>query len=548
MERWIASLPKEAQKSAIDRAPSLLRVERCRHSVEAFGRTYFPELMADKTPDWHFELDRMVEELYQPDPEKRGAVIAAPRGHGKTARISQLHTLHSLLYGRDKFIVLISSTDERAEETVRPLKSALETNELLRKDFGNLVGSDYYPQQAWNSTNLILTWPSGETKVGARSERPKVGRTAALVARGVQSKLRGLRHNSWRPTAVVLDDAEAEEDVASPTSREAILHWLYAEVSPMLDPRLGKMIVVGTILHFDSLLSKLLKRSDVYHTKIYRAIQENNTPLWPEHFSLERLEQKRLEVGSRLFSQEYLNNPLAEGTRVFKPEWFRPYTADEVEYDEHMRCWKWRGEPLRVFQGVDPAISDRQRADDFARVTIGVTEKLDIIVLDVTHGHFDFPTQVKMVEDGYLEWVPDRIGVEEVGFQRALRQQIWSERALPIKPMNNGGTGKKSLRITALDTHFEAGHVYIRKATNDEVGGFDFSGTLPWKIHHNVLPLFQQLVEYPDSAHDDMADALEMAFNVAGVVRFARAERGPIKAPPTPDRVSRSRSQVFSLS
>lgn len=522
--------------------PSLLRVERCRHSVEAFARTYFPDLVEAATPTWHFEVDQLIEDLYNHQDDKRALILAAPRGHGKTARISQLHTLHALLYGRENFIVLVSSTDERAEETLRPLKHALETNELIRKDFGNLVGSDYYPPQTWNGTNLILTWPSGEIRQGARSERPMAGRTAAIVARGVNSKMRGLRHAAFRPSLLLADDCEADENVNTPQARESLLSWLYSEAMPMLDPRSGKLVMVGTVLHFDSLLSKLLKRDDVYHTKIYRAIQEDGKPLWPEVFTLERLEKIRQEFGSRNFSKEYLNNPMSDSDRVFRPEWFKPYTSDEVVYDKSRRCWVWQDKPLRVYQGIDPAISERTRADDFACVTIGVTQDMDIIILDVFTDHIDFPSQIKAVEKLFDDWAPERIGIEEIGFQRAIRQQVLLERLLPIKRINTGPVTAKFTRIQNLDLHFENGKVYIRKALADEAGQPDFSGTLPWKIHHRMLQLYEQAVQYPDSSRDDILDALQIALQTSGILRHARAKRSPVRTIPAPSIGSRSRS------
>lgn len=542
----MTTLPKAQQREAAARVPSLLRVERCRHSVEAFARTYFPEMVSVHTPEWHFEVDRMVEDLYNGVDDKRALILAAPRGHGKTARLSQLHTLHALLYERERFIVLFSATDDLASETLAPIKHALETNDLLRQDFGNLVGAEYYPAQTWNSTNLVLTWPSGQLHLGARSERPEVGKTSALIARGVNSRVRGLRHGAYRPTLVLADDLESPENIATQDSRATILNWLYADVMPMLDPNVGKFIMVGTVLHFDSLLAKMLKREDVYHTKVYRAIKEDNTPLWPERFSLKRLEQIRAESGSRAFAQEYMNNPMAEGDRVFQPEWFKPYTADEVSYDEHLRAWTWRGKPLRVYQGIDPAISERERADDFSRVTVGVSADLDIIVFEASGQHLDFPSQIKAIEQGYEEWAPFRIEIEEIGYQRALRQQVLREKLLPVKPINAGPVSAKSVRITAMDTLFEAGHVYIRKALPDEVGQPDFTGTLQWRIHHSQVKFFEQALIFPDGAHDDILDAFQIALQCAGVVKSARAKKPPVSIPEAPPE-PRSRSRSFTL-
>lgn len=913
--------------------PKIIRVEGGRHDIERFARTYLPHMMESRTPEWHFQLDRLIERMYSEN--RQGVVVAAPRGFGKSTRLGQFRVLHSALYRRHRFILVISSTDAQAEMLLRPIKQELETSPLIRQDFGNLVGSDYEPPQTWNSTTLTLAWPdtSRPAKKTVRNEHPYLKDATMIASRGVGGALRGLRFQQYRPDLVICqpagekvltpdemkniedvtpgdrvrthtgvwtevsqvrsrlytgdlisvsvagalkphrmtaehkvwaipctvktspaqniysypselprwieardlkphdlvvhpvdtevlgatdvenlfidicgeeavrsseitetdtdnhivnsrsahrpfrpdevqfvhnpefwrlvgyfigdgtfsskdercgvafyfskaerhlaqdvcriserlwghhstpllnsagnqwvahvsyrplfsffrslyvgshpamknlpvwaerlpvecqreflygyfqsdghkvkkrlgsysptivsvslpllervqrmawrlgvtssirwlrkepkssvicgrlcvsrvaydihfgtefyasvlrepyqtvsgrrnrprqwisdgkvfatvsevtsepvtdlpvynftvehedhsyvglhiathncDDTEIRENVATPEQRAKIWEWFTSEIIPMIDPVHGKLIVIGTILHSNSLLTKLLSDENHYLTATYRAINPDGTSLWPERFTVERLEEIKATVGPRAFAQEYMNIPFATDAQVFKPEWFRPYGVGDVRFDENSRRWTFQGRPLRVFQAIDPAISDSMDADYFAACTIGVTDDRDVILMDVqARRGMDFPSQVAFVKDYYLDFRPLRVGIEEVAYQRALRQQILREASIPIKAVKQETKVHKQQRIIALDVHLANGKFFIRAASDGEPGVDDPSGTLRWRIHRDFFPFFDQAVKYPTEEHEDMLDALEMAMRIAGI-------------------------------
>ncbi len=498
--RILMERPDMAEET-LKELPKILRIERGRASLETFARTYLPHMMPQATPDWHLDLDSLIERMYIEN--KQGVIVAAPRGFGKTARLGQFRALHAALYKRHRFIVVIGSSEDRAQLLLQPIKQELETNALIREDFGDLEGDKYDPAQVWNSSTLTLTWPhrSGEKKKTARGSRPKLGDIVTIAARGAGSALRGLRVGSERPSLLILDDTEVDESVSTPLQREKMWQWLTAEVIPMLDPVSGKLIVIGTILHSDSMLSRLLKDDRHYLTATYRALGKDNTSLWPERFSAERLMEIRDTIGPRVFAQEYQNLPYAAGAQIFRPEWFRPYTRGQVVW--HDGSWYFGEKPLRIFQAIDPAISDAVDADFFAAVTIGVTEDRDIVVMDAfAKRGMDFPSQVDFVKSYYESFLPQRVGIEDVHYQRALRQEVLRRESIPIRPIKVGPKTSKYERITSTDVHFANGKVFIRQAQDYEEGQVDPTGTLDWRIHSRVFPLFEQLIQYPSGAHD----------------------------------------------
>ncbi len=529
--RALASAPSwavSAVAQAAEERARLQRVARGARDKEWFARHYFPGDFGAATPAFHRTLDRLVAEA-EGDRSRPGTVIAAPRGSAKTTRLAFLHVIWSLLYRRHRFVVVASKTQGQAEERVQKVRFELETNERLRADFGDLCGVNYRPTQTWQQNDIILCWPRKDEAgrvMRDRAGHPLVGHTARLYGIGTGVAARGLTKPK-RPDLILGDDLENDDHVSTSLQREKTWAWWSKVILPMPDTRTGSLVVVGTVLHYDSLLSRLLKQEDergekVYRTAMFRAVEADGTYLWPEVLSPEYLEGARRRMGTHAFNQEYLNNPLNSDTQVFRPQWWRWYTKREVRYDESQEAWLYRGDPLRVFMACDPALSGN---DEFVACTIGVTDDNRVLVLDLYHDHLDFPAQVKRLKDLLLDWQPEALGVEAQGYQDALRQQLRTEVLVPIRRLVFGrGQGKTAIgtqnRLVAMSPYVEHGQVYLRAADVGEPGQMDPAGVVAERIHERAYALFEQASQYPASAHDDRVDALDMALRTARTKRW----------------------------
>lgn len=407
------------------------------------------------------------------------------------------------------FIVIFSSSAMQAESFLIDIKGELEQNSLLLDDYGPLGGDKYG-----------LTWRNGDIVVGhpTRDENGDYVKDAKgllvpsfstrIVARGSEASTRGLRYGAYRPGLLIADDVDSEDSVLTSEQRMKVKSWWHKAVEPMLDPVEGVSIMVGTILHFDSLLSYMLSRDDVYDTFKYQAIQEDGTSLWPARWPIERLEEERKRLGTAAFGQEYLNNPLDDDARKFRPEWLTFYHLRELEYVGGV--WRWNGKKLRIYQAYDLAIRQREQADKFAYAVIGVTAEHDVLILQSVGMHIDFPGQVRTVIEQWEIWRPERVGIETIGYQEALQQQIMNQALIPIVPIKK--RGDKTLRITRMTPFFEQGKVLLRAADDDEPGSID--PEIGVKVHAGMKDLLTELMQYPRTAHDDLLDALEMALSL----------------------------------
>lgn len=513
MAQW-AQLSPATRATVIQEVERQQRIRAGAQDPIAFGRLYTPEYFRAATPGFHHEL---MATTLAAERAGQGVVLAAPRNHAKSSLFSFLYPLWCAVYRRKRFIVILSSSGTQAELFADGIKKEIEQNELLKADFGPMCGDDYGLQ--WRNTDMLIAHaqrdPQGQV-VTDRLGHPVAAGTVRLVARGAGASVRGLRSRAYRPDLVIADDLETDELVATADQRLKLRNWWNRAVKPLGDPGVGQTVVIGTILHHDSLLAHLLSREDVYVTHIYKALQADGSVLWPERFSRDMLEQVRREIGSLAFAQEYLNEPLDPATQVFKPAWWRWYTSADITYDDETDSWRFRGQPLEIYAACDPALTGR---DEFVTQVIGISPTREIVVLDPWQGHLDFPDQIAHIKQLAADWLPRTLGIEGNAYQTALIQHVQRDVLVPIRRIVHAGAkSNKTARLVALAPYVEAGQVYLRAATETEPG--TMVPEIGIKVHTKFVPLFEQASQYPVSALDDRLDGLEMAISTARVRKF----------------------------
>ena len=214
------------------------------------------------------------------------------------------------------------------------------------------------------------------------------------------------------------------------------------------------------------------------------------------------MEIAKKEIGSFLFSQEYLAEFIEQSGGLFKSEWFKYFRRDEYEdYDDkgYMQTNKvLRYESntvdtkdLRVICAVDLATSTKESADFTVVTTIGVDKQQNIFVLEVVRKRLEAPDVIKLLESINEKWNPDVIGVESAGYQLALIQIIKRQTALPIVRLK--ADKDKFSRALPLSAKMEAGLVY-------------FPADALW-----YSDLEKEMLQFPAGEHDDQVDALAYA-------------------------------------
>ncbi len=393
--------------------------------------------------------------------------IAAPRGHAKSTIFSLVYPLWCILFQKKKFIILISDSISQAQELLGSIIEELETNERIIEDFGRIAG--YIPptseeKRKWTASDII-------TLTGVK-----------VIARGWKSKLRGLKFGSERPDLIIMDDAENDENVQSEDQRIKVRNMFFKSILNLgsIDTQ---VIVVGTILHFDSLLSNLLI-NPIYgwYTRLFRAIEDNH-PIWPEWWTMDRLDEKRKEIGDISFEQEFMNNPLDPSTQIIKPKAY----YDNLDLG---RC--------DFYAYIDLAISEKETADYTAIVTIA-KDRDDgrMYVLDPRRIRGDISKQMDLAFELFNIYPWRAFGVETVAYQKAFYQMLKLE-------MN-----KRGIYLPAIEVELDKDKVRrvleITPYIDNEMVLFN----------NSYQEFNSECFQFPKGAHDDYVDAFTGAVKIA---------------------------------
>jgi predicted phage terminase large subunit-like protein len=444
-------------------AKKKVRIERARKDKDFFFHSYLPHYFYKPSAEFHKELHALAEEPL--------AAIAAPRGHAKSTHISFGESVHDICYGLEKFIIIASDTTTQAEDFTTAIKLELEENPRIKHDFGELIP---------------------KSDIGYHYDDFITANDIRVLARGRGSRIRGLKHKQYRPTKFVGDDIENDENVRSLEQRKFTLSWLLRAVRGGLEPEGSKMYLIGTILHYDSVLAQLIdpRKNEEWKKRKYRAISSDGKILWPERWPREKLEREKRIMGSIAFNQEFQNDPIDPDMQIFREEWIKYYDPSTIDVSE-----------MDIYTATDPSVAKTEQSDYQAIVTIGIPrageKKGFIYVLDADIGRTSPKKLAAKIFAKYERYRCITHGFEDIAFQDVMKQWIDDlsrENRIYLPCVGISQRRDKIQRITRLSPLVENGTILFRR---------------------DQVLLVEQVIHFPKADHDDGPDALEMAVGLA---------------------------------
>lgn len=312
-------------------------------NFETFCRFILPHAFTKSFADFH-------KQTFKEFNNDRDSVVAAPRGHGKSTLIGLGYVLWQVLYKKEKYLVYTSQNHEKSVQFLEPIKFELMNNKLLKFVYGDFKIKSVKDEEDF-SRNREDCFDYHNMRIQALS---------------FEKNIRGLKYGVTRPTLIILDDIDDDQRVLNPDLRKKDSDKLTKQIIPALDPEKGRVKMIGTILHHDSLLAKRLRVED---GTIYRAIDDNGKILFPGLYTYDKLMEIKRKIGSTSFQSEYLNNPVDDSAAIIKREWVRECFIESLSFDDD---YDWSEKYL----GVDFAFSDRVTADKSAFVEIAKQDGL----------------------------------------------------------------------------------------------------------------------------------------------------------------------------
>ncbi len=492
------------------------RMARTRDSAIEFGRTYLPHYFEQPSAPFHEALDKLLSgnytdadliewadefgiEAHTGDVDLNLLAICIFRGGGKSVLAILCDVLRRLCHGLDPYIIIGSDTLDQAASQLEDIKDELDANEKIKADFGNLKPD----KGLWRQAELIQR---ADGRVVWREGRIITTNRIRVDAIGAGGKMRGRRHGQKRPTYIILDDLDNDENVVTKEQREKKWNWVTSAVEPARDPHVGRIVVIGTIIHFDCVIARAVRVTDEDNVRLFTSIKfaamrrdEDGDWVsnWESRFSTKVLLKKKGLLGARKFGAEYMNDPRDPETQIFKPDDFVYYSPQELEsrrlirilYVDPSKGKKGKGRKKSDFSGFADVLVDP--LERISRVKNAFRKRLSpnaakVEVVSWVKRALEEPYQLEL-------WIEENSFGDILGenFQDELRRQ-----GIDIVVHTLLHTTEKEARLE-------------RHSIRTETGGVRFPDK--WENESRRPEWFSEYEDFPAGAWDDTIDAIESA-------------------------------------
>lgn len=212
-----------------------------------------PDNTARELASLHLEVWDELDNMFLQD-EFDKILVAWPRGCAKTTVLDFALTVWLHCYEKSKYTLVAGKTETDSQQFIAQARMAFEENQYILTGFGKLIRAQEYTV---NKLELELT---NKTKIEAISST---------------SSMRGKKYAGVRPSVIIADDYQGRGDVITQESRDKKYNtWIedsgYAgdkavwrngiKIKPAT-----KFVVLGTILHKDDFISRLMLNKDYKH-------------------------------------------------------------------------------------------------------------------------------------------------------------------------------------------------------------------------------------------------------------------------------------------
>lgn len=483
------------------------------NGFEYWDRNYFPHYGRAEPSELHKYLYKRLPEIINTPAGQRDA-IAAPRGEAKSTKISMSFVSWCLVIGAKWYAIIVMDAFEQAAEMLEAIKAELEANPRIASDFPEACGQG----RVWRAGVIV-------TAHGRKVE-----------AFGSSKKIRGRRHGANRPDLAICDDIENDENVNTPAQRDKLQSFVTKSVLSLGPPDDSMdAILVGTVLHYDSVLARFLK-NPLWNRKVFKAIIQwpQRMDLWEQFeglllnadtpqqgeaaaMALYREHQAEMELGSQVSWPalrplvKLMIRRAREGHDAFDSEQQNdPVAGEDAPFAKSIQFWVNRLAEWIFYGACDPSLGRAGNSRDPSAIGIGGYNR-ETGVMDVVEAKIKKRVPDKIISDIIelqREYCCIVWGFESVQFQEFLRTELVKRSAklgVPVPARALIPTTDKLLRIESLQPHMANGLI---------------------RVHSSQTTLVDQFRHFPKADHDDGPDMVQMLYMLCVTGGIAAAAQG----------------------
>jgi len=457
---------------------------KARQELLAFTVWTYPEYRIG----WHHRLLAQKLDAWVRG-ETRHLLVSMPPRHGKTELVSR--RLPALILGQnpDARIIMAAHTAALAEANSRDVQRTMES-------------------PAYQALFPQVRLPRPNLRAAGRYKRTDahfelVGRSGYLRAVGVGGAITGFGFDF----GIVDDPVKSAEEAQSAVYRERVWEWFLRDFWTRRAAG-ARVAVVMTRWHLEDLIGRILTlegkglgpweyvRLPALAEPALSAPEDPRRPgeaLWPELITAEELQQIQAADPAG-FAALYQQQPTEAGGVEWPPEYFGPWMF--VPKEE----WPSRKDFSVLVMAIDPSRGREDAASDYAAIVwVGLDAKTQLVYVDADLAVRPPTATLDRALDLWDQLRPDLVAVETNQFQLLFAQEL-ERRAkagfavrLPIVHLAN--YLPKLLRIRRLGPWLAAKELRFADSAGARL-------------------VVEQLRQFPQAAHDDGPDALEMALRV----------------------------------
>lgn len=446
-----------------------VRATVCSESPYAFFHVYFAHAVEYDTAAFHREMFHLIGQE-----ELRRIFIVSFRGSGKSTIFTSALPLWSIMGKlQKKFVLIICDTLPQAKLQMDAIKQELEGNALLKNDLGPF--EDDSPE--WGAYTIVFK-----------------NFNARILVTSVESKIRGIHHGKYRPDLIVCDDVESTASVQTKEGRNKVYRWLKRDVIGAGEFRKTRLVVVGNLLHENSLLMRLkreVKNGEMDGVfRAYPLVDKNGRIAWPNKYPTEEaIREQEKEIGNKnAFLREFMLKIVPEDDQVI--------TRDMIHYYDKLPQAALGH--ITAYLGVDLAIGQKEVNDYTSMLSIvtqGTGKNFRAYVLpNPVNERMRFPEIIAKIKERYRSlktaWSDAKIRIESNQFQQASVDQLKFDRIREVEGVVV--TVEKRSRLASCADLMNAGVVlFPRRGAEDLIAQMTGFGV---ENHDDIMDSFTLLV------------------------------------------------------
>ena len=374
-----------------------------------------------------FDFPSYIQEWHELMNTTQRTVIICSRDHGKSVFMHSW-VVWKLIFEEPPYQMLyISSNQKQTLVHMRDIDKMF-THPMLKK---------FKPARGWAIGNITLT--NGNQ----------------ILERSVGSQIRGLH-----PQEIIIDDPLKE---FSMTGIQKVTDWFYGDMIPTLH-HTASLRVIGTPFSYTDIYQQLAENA-AYTVRTYPCLNALNEPLWPDRWNYDALMARKAEVGSLMFTREYMCVPISTGTSLFNPE----HLDNAKNKDLVLKPLKREG--YKYFVGVDPAISTDGDYNVITVIEMDEEENKSIVYVDRSK-NVQFRENIQKVKLIGQLFRPEVILFETTTFAKSFTQELRQVADLNVHDFDTTRRKKQEIILNLQMTlengkiHFPYGNEESRKVSS----------------------------------------------------------------------------------